>query len=130
MKIVGLAIVVIIGAVSPAALRAQSDTSRRAPDSAVVRRETTSMKSALRELLTVQEVYFTDHTQYAAKISDLSAFKLQPGLKVTSLKANAQGWSGIIESDRLAGVQCAVAIGGAMPNPIDKQAMEGVPTCR
>ncbi len=52
-----------------------------------------AMRSALLNLVVVQEVYYADSNTYASRISDLTIFAVQRGLTVVIVSAGQDGWS-------------------------------------
>lgn len=106
------------------------DTTRAGLDSASVRRETTAMKSYLRNLLPVQEAYFVDHSRYTSERNDLAQLQLPDSVKIATLTANAAGtgWAIVVQSTRLPKMRCGLAVNAV--NPVDTTAAEGVAACK
>jgi hypothetical protein len=102
------------------------------------------MKSDLRNLVTAQESYFTDHSTYADSLASLrtggSSYEASSGNVVRIIQASATGWSAIIrkeppENPALMEQEafwttktCGIFEGTATP-PIPGQ-NEGEPQCR
>jgi Tfp pilus assembly protein PilE len=97
-------------------------------------------KSALRNLITLEEKYFADHGTYT---TDLSALGLYPAPKGTRppfmvqvIAAGGRGWSGITDLRRL-NKSCVIYVGSvdelpAIPRTIRDRLLptgEGEPTC-
>ena len=98
------------------------------PDSAAAKAERNAMIAVLRSMLTSQEVFFSDSTHYASKVSSLPGLRLPTTITVQTFVGGAQFWNAIITSSRLPGVECAVAVNSI--NPLSSAAAEGEPICR
>lgn len=83
-----------------------------------------AMKSDLRNLVTAQEAYFTEHKQFAA---DVTALDYSPsyGVSVQILTTSESGWYGATAHSQITAT-CAVSVGDGVP----KTDMEsGQPSC-
>ena len=81
------------------------------------------LRSDLRNLVTAQAVYFTDHAAYARSLAAL-VYDATPGVRVEILEASHDGWSAVARH-RESSVECRVAIGTALP----AGAVAGAVTC-
>jgi hypothetical protein len=125
-----LAAVLLAGGIAPA-LRAQS-TPPTSADS--TRAAIAAARSDLRNMVTAQEAYYSDHQRYAASRDQLSAnYRTSEGNTVSVMYSDARGWSGALKSARLIGT-CTIFVGldstKATPTERDKRiGAEGVPVC-
>jgi hypothetical protein len=75
------------------------------------------MKSDLRNLVTAQEAYFSDHATYAASLSQLSnLFRPSTGVVVSLTAGTSKGWSGTATHPSLPGASCSVFVGSPAPS--------------
>jgi type II secretory pathway pseudopilin PulG len=72
-----------------------------------------SMKSDLRNLITVQEAYMSDNNSYATATSQL-AFAASTGVTVTIGSADTQGWNATATHTATSRT-CAIFVGAAAP---------------
>jgi type IV pilus assembly protein PilA len=84
------------------------------------------MKGDLRNLVTVQEAYFSDNVTYTSALANLN-FTPSPGNTVTITASAGTGWSATVSNPQTAKT-CGVFVGNATP-PITGEP-EGSPTCR
>ena len=78
------------------------------------------MQSDLRNLLSAQEVHYSQHYRYAgpaADVNEVAALQFHSSQEVTVriIEAGERGWAGVSSSDALPGRGCAVFIGAAAP---------------
>lgn len=95
----------------------------------VARALVTAMKSALRNMVSAQETYFSDKATYTTKLTDIG-FKMSDGVVLKSLTVAGGGWKAIVTHARIPGMECAIAVGGDAKNPVSTTAGEGEPVCR
>ena len=103
---------------------------RARTDSALAARnaERNAIIGFLRNMLVAQEVFFTDSSRYASKVSSLAVLRIPPTMTVRTLNGGGGFWNAIVTSLRLPGVECAIAVASA--NPLNPAAAEGEPFCR
>ena len=83
------------------------------------------MKADLRNLVTAEEAYFTDHTVFASTTSDLN-YNVSEGNAVFVVSASGKGWSGTAKNSGTAQT-CSIYIGDATP---PMPGYEGQPVCK
>ena len=112
--------------ITPATLAGQQEE----PDSATVRAATRTLQSDLRNFVTVQEMYFADHSYYARSLHDVGDMYLtSDGVTLVVLASAATGHSAIAIDERVPGLVCAVVVGNA-PRPLWQERAEGEVHCR
>ena len=95
------------------------------------------MQSDLRNLMTAQEIHYSQQHRYAGPAEDVNAvaalrFHASEEVQVRILEASERGWSGVATTDGLPGRGCAVFVGGvARPRTAGGQEVgeEGVVVC-
>lgn len=95
------------------------------------------MRAELRNLLSAQEVHFSQHIRYAGPTDDVNTltalgYTTDDAVRVRILEASDRGWSGVALSDAVPGRGCAVYLGAvAVPTtPGGRRATgEGTVTC-
>jgi hypothetical protein len=90
------------------------------------------MRSDLRNLVTAQEAYFSDHSTYASSISQITGYVPSTGIRVTVTAGSAKGWTGSATHDSFPGAVCSIFIGvPAPPLPAGSTTapQEGAPYC-
>lgn len=148
------ALLVVAIAASPFTVRAQTTTPALVPasaptlvrtgaDSATLRRIST-VKSALRNLVTAQEQYYSEHGSYTTDLKALGFYHRHPmgtprtdSVGVQVAFAGGRGWTGVGQHIALRGKSCAIYVGFADEIPLmtktakEKQAPtdEGAPLC-
>jgi hypothetical protein len=68
----------------------------------------------VRNLVTVQEMYYADHSSYATKSLDLTDWKAPERMDVHLMAADRRGWIGLLVH-RSNPVLCGMAVGGSTP---------------
>ena len=122
-----LVVVLIIGVLSAIAIPRFAGTKERA----VV----ASMKSDLRNLVTAQEEFFSDHQTYASDVGPtetnaVAAFSPSQTNVLTLSAVTMSGWAAEMTNPGLKGTttKCGIYLGSAMPpNPAD--VTPGAPVC-
>jgi hypothetical protein len=98
------------------------------------------MASGLRQLVTAQEMYFTDHNTYGFLLSreDRAAVFIlpPPGVTLTLTYATRSAWTARATHEWMLGVSCVIAVGEIPPSRVIRTAAarlapgaEGVPVC-
>lgn len=84
-----------------------------------------AMQSDLRNLVTAQEVFFSDSLSYAGNLSQLHGrFRAREGIAVRVIESNASSWSGQAIHASLPGIICGVYVGQvAIRHPGQLEAM-------
>jgi prepilin-type N-terminal cleavage/methylation domain-containing protein len=113
-----LIVVVIIGVLAAIAIPKFANTKDKAYIAA--------MKSDLRNLVTAQEAYFSDHVTYASTTTNLT-YSVSSGDVVTITAAAGTGWAAT-SSNNATTKTCGIFVGSATP-PVTGQA-EGAPVCQ
>jgi len=101
-----LIVVVIIGILAAIAIPKFSAVRERA--------YLASLKSDLKNLATLQDVYYNDSYSYSTSFTDLD-FGASDGVTITIGEANNLGWSASSAHLGLPGESCALYHGGAAP---------------
>ena len=101
-----LIVVVIIGILAAIAIPKFSATRERA--------YVASLKSDLKNLATLQDVYYNDNYSYSTSFANVG-FGPSDGVTVTIAEANSLGWSASSSHAGLPGESCALYHGGATP---------------
>jgi prepilin-type N-terminal cleavage/methylation domain-containing protein len=120
-----LIVVVIIGILAAIAIPKFASTKQKA--------YVASMKTDLRNLVTVEEAYFSDNTTYttAAHLKSTNSYQTSKGNTVTTGVSTATGWNATANNSFVGTATpsiCDVWIGGAAaPNAVDS--IEGAPAC-
>jgi len=120
-----LIVVVIIGILAAIAIPKFASTKQKA--------YVASMKTDLRNLVTVEEAYFSDNTTYtsAATLKTNNSYQTSKGNTVTTQTVTATGWAATANNTFVGTATpsiCDVWIGGAAaPNAVDS--IEGAPAC-
>lgn len=76
---------------------------------------TTMLQADLRYLATVQEVYWSDHREYAGTVAALD-FESSEGVVITVVTADRDGWGAVATHDGTP-ESCAIYVGTAVPAP-------------
>lgn len=98
------------------------------------------MKASLRNLVTAQEMYFSDHNTYGKVLSrdNQAAVLIEPaaGVTLTLTYATAGSWAGRATHDWLPGMSCVISVGAVPPSRVLQTTAqrlepreEGVPIC-
>ena len=91
------------------------------PDSALVRAATRTLRSDLRNFVTAQELYFSDHNTYASSLHAIREFYAPSrGVTLVVLTASDAGHSDIAIDERVPGLVCAMYIGDDAPPPLGR----------
>ncbi len=98
------------------------------PDSAIIRAATRTLRSDLRNFVTVQEMYFADHMTYARALPDLR-YRPSSGVTVVLLTSSDTGHSEIAIDERVPGLVCAMYVGDDAPPPLGRGS-SGEVVCR
>ena len=111
-----LIVVVIIGILAAIAIPKFANTKEKAYVAA--------MKSDLRNLVTAQEAYFSDHTNlYAPAFSNISAnYRPSTGVTVAIGSGTGTGWAASATHTGTS-ITCSISVGGTSTN-------DGVPVCQ
>jgi type IV pilus assembly protein PilA len=121
-----LIVVVIIGILAAIAIPKFASTKQKA--------YVASMKADLRNLVTIEEAYFSDQTTYATNtvLQANGSYQTSKGNSVTTSTPTATGWSAtatnVYVPSTTSPSQCDVWIGAATP-PSTVDSIEGAPTC-
>lgn len=108
-------VMAIIGLLATIAIPRLTNTKGRA--------QLAAMKSDLRNLVTVQENYFSEHSNYTTSLGSL--YVVSPGNNLPTITLTADGWTASITSPNTPQV-CAVFIGST---PVAPATTEGAPAC-
>lgn len=88
-----------------------------------------SMAADLRNLVTAQESYFSDHNSYGRVLSSTNAGQVlirpSPGVTLTLTYVTANSWTGRANHEWLGGSSCVIAVGTVAPSRIPRTATEG-----
>jgi hypothetical protein len=93
------------------------------------------MKADLRNLVTIEEAYFSDQTTYATTttLKTNGSYQTSKGNTVTVSNNTATGWSAtatnVYVPSTTAPSQCDVWIGAATPPNASTDSIEGAPAC-
>ena len=76
------------------------------------------MQSDLRNLLSAQEIHYSEHYRYAGPAEDVNAvealrFRTSQGVALEIVDASERGWSGVASMEALPGRGCALVVGSA-----------------
>ena len=99
-----LIVVVILGILAAVAIPKFQNTKGKA--------NAASLRSDLRNLVTAQEGYFFEHSEYTSNVASLNA-KLTTGVTVTIGEATTGGWSAVVTHPQAWPLRCAVFFGNA-----------------
>jgi prepilin-type N-terminal cleavage/methylation domain-containing protein len=113
-----LIVVVIIGILAAIAIPKFSSTREKA--------FLASMKSDLRNLATLQDVYHNSNFTYTSNFADLG-FNESEGITVTVSEATGQGWAATSAHIGYPGAECELLQGNA--TPVGPATVEGQITC-
>jgi prepilin-type N-terminal cleavage/methylation domain-containing protein len=122
-----LIVVVIIGILAAIAVPKFASTKQKA--------YLASMKSDLRNLVTIEEAYYSDQTTYAstASLKMVGSFQTSKGNSVTVSNNTSTGWSATVTNISVPSTvvpsQCDVWIGAATPPNASTDSIEGAPVC-
>jgi prepilin-type N-terminal cleavage/methylation domain-containing protein len=114
-----LIVVVIIGILAAIAIPKFANTKEKA--------YVASMKSDLRNLVSVQEGYLADNSTYASSTSQIN-FNQSAGVTVTITTGTASGW-GATAWHRGTSITCAIFYGSGA-TPVAPATKEGEPACQ
>jgi prepilin-type N-terminal cleavage/methylation domain-containing protein len=114
-----LIVVVIIGILAAIAIPRFANTKEKA--------YVASMKSDLRNLVTVQEAYLADNSTYASGTSQIN-FNQSAGVTVTITTATVSGW-GATARHTGTSITCAIYYGSGAA-PVAPATKEGEPACQ
>jgi prepilin-type N-terminal cleavage/methylation domain-containing protein len=114
-----LIVVVIIGILAAIAIPKFANTKEKA--------YVASMKSDLRNLVSVQEGYLADNSTYASSTSQIN-FNQSAGVTVTITEGTASGW-GATAWHTGTSITCAIYYGSGA-TPVAPATKEGEPACR
>ena len=116
-----LIVVVIIGILAAIAIPKFANTKSKA--------YITAMKSDLRNLVTAEEAYFSDSSQYTGTVANLK-YQNSTGVNAPSITTGSGLWSATVTHTQLQTplVTCGVAVNTT--NPIVASAAEGEPVCK
>ena len=116
-----LIVVVIIGILAAIAIPKFANTK----DKAYI----TAMKSDLRNMVTAEEAFFSDSSQYSTVMDSLHVnFKQSTGVNTPTIVTGPGYWSATVTHSQLAGTTCGIAVNTA--NPLVATAGEGEPVCK
>ena len=87
-----------------------------------------TLMSDLRNLASVQEVYYNAHHSYSTSLTDLGA-ALSEGTEIVVAEATSSGWAAVATHPGVVGEQCGVFHGSASPAGGDTATVEGVIDC-
>ena len=96
------------------------------------------VKTDLRNLVTAEEMFFSDSVHYTADLSSLEIsgrLSLTSGARIRIVWATQAGWAAVAEGGRLGGASCVVRI-GPVPDSLrprtrlqQREGDEGAPRC-
>ena len=115
-----LIVVVIIGIIVAIAIPKFKDTKGKANSS--------SIRSDLRNLVTAQEAYYYENSEYTDDVSQLK-YTNTNGVTLISLTKTVGGWSAVATHPAAYPLQCALYVGDA-PSPHAAAEREGVIGCK
>jgi len=115
-----LIVVVVIGIIVAIAVPRLRDTKGKA-NSATIR-------SDLRNLVTAEEAYYYDNSEYTDNVSQLK-YTPSNGVTLVSLAKTAGGWSAVATHPAAYPLVCALYVGDAAP-PDPAAEREGVSGCK
>jgi len=115
-----LIVVVIIGIIVAIAIPRLRDTKGKA-NSATIR-------SDLRNLVTAEEAYYYDNSEYTDNVSQLK-YNNSNGVTIISLTKTPGGWSAVATHPSAYPLRCALYVGDAPP-PDPAAETEGVIGCK
>jgi hypothetical protein len=107
--------------VALALFTASGASAQQAPVSAEVEQAyIRRMHSDLRNLLSAQEIHYSEHSTYAGPSADVNQvaalrFLASRGVELRVLQADERGWAGVASSRDVPGLGCAVFVGSATP---------------
>ena len=97
-----------------------------------------AVKGDLRNLVTAEEVFFSDSVRYTADLSSLEILgrlSLTSGARIRVVWATQAGWAAVAEGGRLGSASCVVRI-GPVPDSLrprtrlqQREGEEGAPRC-
>lgn len=73
-----------------------------------------SVAEGVRNLVTVQEMYYADHGAYATRAADLTGWEAPTGTAVHLMAADRRGWVGLLVHQSYPYL-CGMAVGGSTP---------------
>ena len=115
-----LIVVVIIGILAAIAIPKFANTKQKA--------YITAMKSDLRNLVTAEEAYFADSSQYTATVANLK-FQSTTSVSLPVITSGTGNWYATVTHTQIASpFQCGVGINTT--NPVVAGASEGEPICK
>ena len=114
-----LIVVVIIGILAAIAIPKFQNTKGKA--------NAASLKTDLRNLITAEEAYYYQHTEYTTSLSALNASMTQ-GVVVTFISADAAGWAAKVTHPQAYPIECFAFMGNAGPN--GPATIEGTIACQ
>lgn len=115
-----LIVVVIIGILAAIAIPKFANTKSKA--------YVTAMKSDLRNLVTAEEAFFSDSSQYTSVIGNLK-FQSSTGVSSPAIVTGAGYWTATVTHTQLPATQpCGISINTT--NPTNAGAAEGEPSCK
>jgi type IV pilus assembly protein PilA len=115
-----LIVVVIIGIIVAIAIPKFQDTKGKANAAAI--------KSDLRNLVTAEEAYYYQNSEYSDDVSSLN-YTNTNGVTLISLTKTVDGWAAVATHPAAFPFRCAIFLGGA-PSPDPAAVAEGVIGCR
>ena len=115
-----LIVVVIIGILAAIAIPKFANTKQKA--------YITAMKSDLRNLVTAEEAYFADSSQYTSVVANLK-FQSTTSVSTPAITTGTGSWYATVSHTQVASpFQCGVGINTT--NPVVAGASEGEPICQ
>ena len=115
------------------ALRHQSPHRRPVDEALTPAGAIKAMKGDLLQLVGANEVYFAKRQWYSEDLHDLTGFRASPGVMVTIMSADADGWSATATSTLLPGKSCVIFVGPVKVPPKTsadgRSGSEAVPVC-
>ena len=115
-----LIVVVIIGILAAIAIPKFANTKQKA--------YITAMKSDLRNLVTAEEAYFADSSQYTATVANLK-FQSTTSVSSPAITTGVGSWYATVSHSQVV-LPASCGVGNNTTNPVIAGASEGEPVCQ
>ncbi len=115
-----LIVVVIIGILAAIAIPKFAKTKEKA--------YVATMKSDLRNLVTAEEVLFSDSARYATYDTTILKYRPSNGVNPPTIVVGTGYWSATVSHTLIAGFSCGIAINTT--NTVAAKAAQGEPACK
>jgi hypothetical protein len=91
------------------------------------------MKDDLLRLVSANEVYYAEKRWYSEDLRTLKGYQASPGVAITILSADADGWTAEATSTLMPGKSCVIHVGPVKNPPKTRadgrSASDAVPVC-